>query len=569
MSSSDEHAERTSDNNHLDAMSDHWSSSDASCAASSSGTSDDSSSEASSDLDQDLLPAPMDMMDEDSELAWSSTIPAPAAVMRWYNDVLKLTPKSSSSIKEGLQHAQGIIKMARTAGGLAERIETVCVVALRFLHRVARRQSTKGKRELPGTALSVLTITVVCEMEELLKILTKHNRRSPPSRAEEAEKFTNLASEALGLLRDAVKIARARLGMLKKGPASQGSQSSEEPLPTIELSSVRRMFRLTMASICPALDRQAVTESVPDLETLYALYPFLHGLNARKKQLKRSYAEIDGAHSIAHDADREASVETSILQQAEQETDRGTLDYKDRKTYLAHWRQAVSRAEQASEIVASGSGLEPRKTITFLQFTLIALCQLGLFKHATILAELTTSILREAFDDCPTFDLQRQLCHSLAALGILLRKSGRPLPAADVLEKAVQLLQQTGEGRIGKEPSSFLASLRSEYAFCVVTSARHVGKTTYAKGVRAAKEAVSLWRKVNKAKQSDWEAKYGLARALDTYAKVSYYGASVLHDGPFCELAEEATELYRDLAKIRPHFLAFPLAKCLALFEHM
>ncbi|CAD6930704.1 unnamed protein product [Tilletia controversa] len=135
-------AECASRGDRSDAMSEYSSSSSTSVSSSASDSTDSSSSEASDD-------------DDEEETANSNS------VTRWYNDVLKLATRRSTGVIDGLRLTRKIMEKANRVGALVGSVELFCVIALRFLFRVARTQSAAGRHARPATACSWLVRTVV------------------------------------------------------------------------------------------------------------------------------------------------------------------------------------------------------------------------------------------------------------------------------------------------------------------------------------------------------------------------------------------------------------------------
>ncbi|KAK0529284.1 hypothetical protein OC834_003745 [Tilletia horrida] len=502
-----------------------------------------------------------------------------AGLVRWYSCTVKLLPQLGSvveEIKEGVEKIADISLTNETNAQGRKISEQTCVDAMKLLHRIAEDAKAGNQSYAPGSHAHMLITTLNLQLEVLAAALFEHWSKTS-QKAKQLAKVSQANTELKSMLQE----IESALGL----QTTEAPTDDASPLPIALRPLTLKMLKAAMEAIGKKLKRQDYEEVFPEQDVLYTLCPFLRGINdvsQAPKSAKRPFSAIEDNQSdtqeqrgqssaVIDEEETQRQLGLSLLEQAKSETDRGKLECKGRDQYRECYSSAKARFEVSIKIVRAGE-MDPRKILVFLQHIIIAACQCHLFDEAVPLAELIVVLLRESFEETPSYEVQLRLLNSLAVLGLLFQHAERYAPAADALEEAINHWHQIEQYEPRTDADHLqLAVMQTQHALSVLPRARQTRKAPYNKALQAVREAVTTCRAFARHGDSSWDLQYTMADAVGTFAQMIYWYPSTVPraEESFSQLGEESVKMHRKLIKVRPYMIRLPFARLLDWYTDM
>ncbi|KAK0527458.1 hypothetical protein OC842_004873 [Tilletia horrida] len=497
---------------------------------------------------------------------WDDSVKASAKVVEAFNDVAGVCPSASNSIRVGVELVRLIAETGATSLKTYSRdLDVICLLLLRFYHQVIAFNISRGyHRSEPATHTGPYLRYLHEPLVELCDHVSAHARLSVVKRSKDHD---DLRIE-IDNTRTSFKMAIDSFRILRKSPAMpydivHGTASAA-------LSSRSQMMLCDAAIDDAKYAYEYAEDKEPDVKQLLGLHPFLRGScwasslspvddPTVEEEWRREGAKL--ATKYQNILDRASAADAKIMSAWPSRVVRfdatpARLEFQSVQQLRESNRHALTTLHVFYQTYASfGSWIFPSSS-SDLQAIILAMYHLGSPKENIVFAELAALNLRDNFERCPSSTAQLRLVNALGVLACVQLKCKHKTDAYQSAEAAIRLLKSLDEEQLGKH-----AALEARLSFISAQALDRFHRPKLRAIMRRKlDEAVRLFEAALKTDEDDFDAKVGLAQALQMDRS----------DDPTKEVGLRMVDLYRELVSVRPILFEQELASSIAkLSKHL
>ncbi|KAE8246921.1 hypothetical protein A4X13_0g5570 [Tilletia indica] len=502
------------------------------------GVGDDSNS-VTSDPD---VPAKVPFDDLPNEAI--SALRTPQPIKQLFRDLGAMSKTSTESLREAVSDAHDILEMATKGKFLKKGKEIYVKRALIFFKHFAEMERKTARRDVPGTAASMLLRAVAHQLDVFHGYVLAHGYHSLVQRSAQRESIRTYFFSLFKSLRRATSHTEKHLALGKIGKLHQVAmkpRSRNKPyLVTLRPIVADLEETLGVASLQASETEEDGITGFPDLQTHMHLEFFFRSLRSPQgvqSSLKRKYDEQDAGPSQAEPAPSTESTTADIPSseqapgfQVLEELTASHLAFQDIEQLRSWKRRAASNFELMHRLWTT-NGNRIRLSFTSLVPVLAGLTtvlyQTHIFDGADHVCELLVATVREAFEDSPSDANRIRLCSALGAYAVIAVEADRDEEGFRAAEDAISHLKTLCKNDSSKH-LLLMAALKLSYSNALSRAAdpdKGLEPDTQLcllrKGVRVAEQAIGLARPTLKRNPSDPDASIILAFALSVKAELS------------------------------------------------